>query len=176
MRCPLCKTELVRLTYEGLKVAQCASCRGVLVAEDRLSRIKSIPQRSKEHLENELQESSGEDTVRWVKCPGCWELMEKQRVKKPQLFNIDCCKDCRLVWLDGGELAAVQLGYEASGACRESRELQRRLAEMSPERRAEFERNLASLQAETAHDAEGWVKAIAWAAVEAMSISRPYMP
>jgi Zn-finger nucleic acid-binding protein len=172
VRCPLCNVDLVRLTYEGLKIEQCASCRGVLVSDDRLAGIKTKRERSKQQLEAELDSSRKPDTAKRVRCPGCWEQMEKERCKKPQPFFIDRCEECRLVWLDGGEVAAVQLGYQASGPGRESRELQRRLAEMSPERRAEFERNLAELTTKTTHDFEGTLRAAAWAAVEAMRIVR----
>jgi hypothetical protein len=58
---------------------------------------------------------------------------------------IDECANCGLIWLDGGELASLQLAYEASEQGREARELRRRMEEMPPQRRAEFERALAEL-------------------------------
>ena len=50
-----------------------------------------------------------------------------------------------MIWFDGGELARLQLGHEIRPQAREVAELERRHREMSPERRAEFEKNLANL-------------------------------
>ena len=145
LSCPLCKIDLVRWSYEGLNINQCGSCRGVLVVEGRLGGIQAKRERSRAQLETELGETRGRDTRKIVHCPECSSAMEKRIVKRPHSFAIDCCDDCGLVWLDGGELAALQLAYEASGRGRESRELKRRMDEMSPERRTEFEQNIAKL-------------------------------
>jgi Zn-finger nucleic acid-binding protein len=116
-----------------------------LVSEDRLASIKNRRDHSKEQLQSELDEATRADTRKIVHCPGCSMAMEKRNVKRPNPFSIDRCDECGLIWLDGGELATLQLAYEESDQGRESNELQRRMHEMSPERRAEFERNLTEL-------------------------------
>jgi Zn-finger nucleic acid-binding protein len=143
--CPLCRIELVRLTYEGFGVTQCGSCRGVLVLEGRVGGIKARRERSIEQLGVEIENSSAEDTRTSVPCPSCSHAMYKHSINRPHRFSIDRCDKCHLVWLDGGELAKLQLAFEDSGAGEEASELKRRWDEMSPERRAEFERNLAKL-------------------------------
>jgi len=63
---------------------------------------------------------------------------------------LDVCRSCSLVWLDGGELALVQLGYESSAIFAEAQEMKRRMAQLeaSPNRKAAFEENLARLPVE----------------------------
>jgi hypothetical protein len=60
---------------------------------------------------------------------------------------MDICKSCSLAWFDGGELALMQLAYQSQGKFKNSKDLQRRLAELEadPERKALFEAKLAKM-------------------------------
>ena len=77
--------------------------------------------------------------------------MSKQTARFPVgVVELDVCRSCSLVWLDGGELALVQLGYESSAIFAEAQEMKRRMAQLeaSPNRKAAFEENLARLPVE----------------------------
>jgi len=76
-------------------------------------------------------------------------MVEEYR-KHPVPLHIDTCSDCDLVWFDPGELARMQIGYEATAQAKETAELQHRARNMTPEERTQFERNLANLPEGTA--------------------------
>jgi len=145
MKCPACTAELVRVTYEGLPVFRCQQCCGYLVGRRRLEGIKRSRGKSVEELKQETLAESRADTEQRVRCPRCRVYMKKEFLKDPASFHIDTCASCELIWFDGGELARLQLAHEITPQAREAAEFQRRLREMSPEQRAQFEENLANL-------------------------------
>jgi Zn-finger nucleic acid-binding protein len=78
-----------------------------------------------------------------VSCPTCYRLMFKQCLPVPHLeLQLDVCDRCDVVWLDPGEVALLQLVYEATDWHQDSLEHQRRMLEVlrSPERLARLER------------------------------------
>jgi len=58
-------------------------------------------------------------------------------------FNVDHCKNCRLTWFDGGELAKLQLSYERSPRGRDSKQHYVNYSEISPEEQAKYRRTIA---------------------------------
>ena len=145
MKCPSCAGQLVRTTYEGLPVFRCDACFGYLMGQKRIDGIKRSRGKSVEQLKQETLSEIGEDTKTIVRCPRCRMKMKKQLLSEPVSLHVDWCKQCDLVWLDGGELARMQLGHEMTPQSRDAAEMQRRHKEMDPERRREFEENLAKL-------------------------------
>ncbi len=147
-KCPKCDVPLTRVDYEGFPVMHCAECKGYLVPLDRLESIKRAPRTSQEQLKEEASSEFAGDHSGSIRCPRCHAPMEKERVDNPVLtLYLDRCEQCRLVWLDGGELALVQLAYETSREFLNAEELRQRLRELeaSPERKAQFEADLARL-------------------------------
>jgi len=145
MKCPSCAGQLVRTTYEGLPVFRCDECFGYLLGQKRVDGIKRSRDKSVEQLKEETLSESREDTKTIVRCPRCRMKMKKEFLAEPVFLHVDRCKPCDLVWLDGGELARIQLGHEMTPQSRDAAEMQRRLKEMDPQRRQEFEENLAKL-------------------------------
>lgn len=95
-------------------------------------------------MKQEVQGEIQPDNTKQLRCPRCRRPMNKEHLPKHE-FHLDHCGECDLVWFDGGELALVQLVFENSPQGREAVELRQRLGEMTAERRAEFEKNLAAL-------------------------------
>jgi len=89
--------------------------------------------------------------------------MTKRFLADPALFHLDTCRRCEPVWFDGGELARLQLSYQISPQGKDAAELQRRWREMPPERREEFEQNLARLPVEEAAPFSAFEEALAGA-------------
>lgn len=145
MNCPSCAATLVRVTYEGLPVFRCEHCYGYLVGRGRTEGIKRSREKSVEQLKSEALCEGQSDTQERIRCPRCRGRMNKELLKEPASFHIDTCPSCEFIWFDGGELARLQLAHEIRPQAEEAAELQRRHREMSPEQRAEFERNLAKL-------------------------------
>lgn len=147
-RCPACSVPLVREDYESSWVMRCPSCRGALVSRQRLDAIKRDPERSSTLLKQEARAEHGGDNEALVGCPRCHAIMEKKILTRgAAVLHLDYCPPCDLYWLDGGELALVQLLFETSAKGQEARELQRRAlaASLSPERQARFQEALARL-------------------------------
>ena len=150
MKCPACKVELERETYEDRPVFHCQQCRGYLVNHTQLRFIKGSRQRNEESLEQDAVRQSGTQGQEPVRCPKCLAAtMNKKRMDMTHLggkpFQVDVCKACRLIWFDGGELAKLQLNYELSDKAIEELEMQVQAASRTPQEQAEFERTLADV-------------------------------
>jgi len=76
-------------------------------------------------------------------------MQRRQKNSGAASFAIDYCQRCDLFWLDAGELAKLQLLFEASESGAERQRLKERLENMTPEQRDELERRIADLPEET---------------------------
>lgn len=148
MKCPVCRIPTARVMYEGFMLPHCMQCKGHLVSCNRVEFIKGRRTKTLDELQAEVLAASGADAVEKLRCPGCNRMMEKLKEPPPADFYYDQCQACQWIWFDGGELARLKLTYQISQQGKEAAELQRRLREMTPERRAEFEANLAALPVE----------------------------
>jgi Zn-finger nucleic acid-binding protein len=149
--CPHCRIPLILVDYEGFRIMSCGQCKGHLMYLSRLEPIKRITAKSQQELKDEAAADFKGDNTGKVKCSRCHAPMSKQDIRLPGLnLQIDVCRACSLIWLDGGELALAQLGHEAKGVFANAQELKRRMDEMeaSPERKARFEEILARMPKE----------------------------
>jgi len=73
--------------------------------------------------------------------------MRKERVQitKEQSFSLDLCRDCNVVWFDGGELARMQIQYEKSAQALEAYAFQQREETRTEEEQKELEQAFAEL-------------------------------
>jgi len=167
--CPACATTpLTRTRYEQLPVFACESCGGHLVSATRLEFIERRTDNPPEQLESEATVFNpsaldpGESTSASppVSCPSCKTPMRREvRARSSDVdsglaieVEIDHCEGCSDVWLDPGELAMLQLLYEASPKGQNQKISQERYSQLQsdPERRARFERNFEKLPKGTA--------------------------
>ena len=147
-KCPACTFDLTQRAYEGFRILQCGQCFGHLVPVQRFEAIKRLEGKSLDELKDEVDSSLHEDCASHVKCPRCYRRMDKQTVDLPLVdFQTDLWRTWQLVWLDGGELALVQLAYQIRNNFIDAQELKRRMNELeaTPDRKAQFEQNLANL-------------------------------
>jgi len=115
LKCPACHVLLCAVEYEGQIVHVCPDCRGALVQEPRLERIKRRREQtwSTEEEGRVAGEVAAADKTAWVPCPRCLVYMEKLKVSGAGCaFHLDRCGACQLVWLDPGELELLQIQYE----------------------------------------------------------------
>ena len=73
--------------------------------------------------------------------------MRKERVPvdTDNEFFLDACRDCNVVWFDGGELARLQIQYESSMKALDTYAFQQKAQNRTEEQEEEFQRNLAAL-------------------------------
>jgi len=157
--CPLCIVPLDRVKYEGFPVHKCPKCNGVLIDNGKIENIKREMQAGTEELLHEANAGAAADAARELKCPGCNCTMTKERAFERDLpqemagvqsFGVDVCGECNITWLDGGELAKVQLNYEHSPTGVESHPQHVKYDELSPAEKEAFVRAMADSVPDTA--------------------------
>jgi Zn-finger nucleic acid-binding protein len=73
--------------------------------------------------------------------------MDKRRIRNVNReVNQDVCKNCDAIWFDGGELAEIQLAFEANAQTLEVKKMRERIENMSPAEKAEYERRIGELR------------------------------
>jgi Zn-finger nucleic acid-binding protein len=146
--CPVCLISLLSEEYEGVRIARCPKCRGVLLPGYKFDMIRHFRQRSSADLKQEAEADFSGNTTATLRCPKCRTKMEKHALaRRLSLVTVDYCSTCDRVWLDAGELALAQLVFEASARGRELLDHQQRMLalEASPARKARFEEALARM-------------------------------
>ena len=155
MNCPSCDVSLDRVKYENVSVSQCSQCMGYLVNRNRVLLIKTTQKISSEALQAEVTSHSHPDSQSIIRCPKCRSRpMRKERIpiETDNGFSLDVCRDCNVVWFDGGELARLQIHYESSTKAIEAYAFQQKLQNQTEEEEEEFQQNLAALP-----KAENWL-------------------
>lgn len=111
MNCPRCNTDLVKETIKDINVQfeidKCPSCDGVWFDEGELAKIDRVVEPI--FLEIRHIPTQGEQ-LQGLYCPACYDhpLMEKAEHPRDNKVIIDFCDSCKGIWLDKGELEAIQ--------------------------------------------------------------------
>ncbi len=114
MDCPRCKGSLQEASYEGFPVFRCSDCGGFWVNGDVLldiinKREARIPEAAiavargwqKRHLPKRELDSE-------LECPVCGSALERSVYGYDTGIVIDRCPSGCGIWLDAGELVALQ--------------------------------------------------------------------
>lgn len=106
--CPCCDIQLELGLIDQAEILFCDQCRGILIPNDLFAHV----------TRNRRMEWSGADAIprpldreelkRQIQCPGCERRMEVHPYYGPGNVIIDSCSRCRLVWVDHGEIAAIE--------------------------------------------------------------------
>jgi len=107
MNCPRCDKVMNPVRPDEVAAQQCPKCEGHWLEGEDLRRLETTV--NVRWLEwrtlppEELQ-------AREVACPRCRprEIMKKVRSERDRHVLLDVCGRCHGVWLDGGELRAIQ--------------------------------------------------------------------
>ncbi len=157
--CPLCKVLLERIRYEGFPVHKCPSCHGALLENKRIEHIKRKMDRSLDELVGESNAERANNTVKPIRCPRCHNTMQKHEASADDMasfkvglepFCVDVCTQCDITWLDGGELAKMQIDYEASPKGREAAKHYVSYDELDAAGKAKFVRTIAGATPDSA--------------------------
>ena len=119
MDCPRCVAPLQEQTYEGdVRVDRCASCGGMWLNRGELEAI----QETREHdYSDALSEIGGvarayelarQKALPGIACPRCRRPLVAREYGYCSQILIDVCPDCEGVWLDGGEMRALEQFFE----------------------------------------------------------------
>ncbi|MCI0412423.1 zf-TFIIB domain-containing protein [bacterium] len=132
-RCPVCKSDLRNLSVgKGVAIDFCPRCRGSWFDADELHRVYQdrnaasalllppLPNLKRDPVlckQCETYHSRSEKYCPECKsplpflCPGCQKPLQSSHREG---ISLDCCHDCKGVWLDGGELTALFKYYSAN--------------------------------------------------------------
>lgn len=129
MKCPRDRRELEPGTYEGhITVHNCPDCGGMWLDKGELEEIEEIIghdyteelSRIPDFIGNAF-EMAKQINSREIFCPACGALTEGVEYAYCSQVVINRCPNCGGVWLDKGELEAIEIFYERSR--KESRKL-----------------------------------------------------
>jgi Zn-finger nucleic acid-binding protein len=134
LKCPKCQVPLCQIAYEGSPIQVCPQCRGAVVDESDLARIREHRRLwwSEEQKNETIALAMEADSLARLSCPQCGLAMAKYRVQLTDSpFHVDCCKACRLLWFDSGELELIRMQYAKAARDQPSEDEQARLTKVA---------------------------------------------
>ena len=105
--CTVCHTDLALASLEEQRVLYCQSCRGVLLTHHAFAELVSVMSSKIPASETRPTPIDPQELERSLECPVCTRSMETHPYYGPGNVVIDSCHDCRMIWLDHGELDIV---------------------------------------------------------------------
>lgn len=124
MKCPIDGGALAPQTYEAnIEVDQCGSCGGMWLDPKELERIQDTQDRDYSEEIKQLPDLVGQayamalaKSKPAVSCPKCDQTMERREHGSCSQVMIDVCPHCRGIWLDKGEIDALEVFFERTSA------------------------------------------------------------
>ena len=111
MNCPRCQSTLQTVVIPeaefNLEVARCPECKGIWFDQNELQAIENVI----EPVLFEIRQIPSEyDQLTALNCPFCEDhpRMAKAEHQRDEQVIMDICEQCNGIWLDGGELEAIQ--------------------------------------------------------------------
>ncbi|GMQ91496.1 MAG: hypothetical protein BMS9Abin11_0805 [Gammaproteobacteria bacterium] len=122
MHCPIDNNELEKQTYEAdIEIDVCPRCAGIwldrgeleaieeTIENDYIEELEKFPDYVGNAYTMALQKKAAEIT-----CPDCNTAMERKEYAYTSQIMIDKCPKCHGIWLDKGELEALEIFFEKS--------------------------------------------------------------
>jgi Zn-finger nucleic acid-binding protein len=139
LQCPRCTSGLAARRYAELEVEECDRCGGLFLTPAMLSRVvESRDQPTGLRLALPQSQPFLEQEVRYLGCPVCQKLMNRQAFGRVSGVVVDVCRS-HGVWFDSGELTHVIQFVERGGL--------ERARERETEERSEQVRTLRAAEA-----------------------------
>lgn len=105
MKCPKCQDEtLDSRVVRGVEVDRCPACQGVWFDEEELSKLIDDKAVGNSKLKGA---DKGQDRQPGV-CPRDGTRLLRVYSKRNRSVVLDCCSECKGVWLDGGEFQRLK--------------------------------------------------------------------
>ena len=120
MKCPRDQVDLERSTYEAaIEIDRCERCGGVFLDRGELEVLQATVERDyRDELAAAPDLVGGAHSMALaaarppVECPRCAVPMERREHGYSSQILIDVCSQCGGVWLDRGELEALEVFFE----------------------------------------------------------------
>jgi Zn-finger nucleic acid-binding protein len=138
LHCPRCTRGLATRRYAELEVEECDQCGGLFLTPAMLDRVvESRDQSTGLRLALPQPKPFLEQEIRYLRCPACDKLMNRQAFGRISGVVVDVCRS-HGVWFDAGELTQVMQFVERGGL--------ERAREREAEERSEQVRRLRAAQ------------------------------
>lgn len=144
VHCPACDAELVTALVDEVPAALCPGCHGVLFSSTEFRQIVEDRRAAYSGPETVVNAPHPAEFERHLSCPGCHRKMEVHPYYGAGRAIIDSCGDCKLVWVDQGELTNL----ERSPGRRSHAMMEVQSQVVSPRPLAEIEAEAANREAE----------------------------
>jgi len=106
--CPVCGIALSHGSIERCDALYCEQCRGLLLDGEDFSRVVGRRRAKRTGPCDEPRPLNPEELQRIVNCPVCHRRMDVHPYYGPGNVVVDSCAPCRLIWLDHGEIGAIE--------------------------------------------------------------------
>lgn len=106
--CPVCRQRLAQASLDELPALYCRRCRGVLMQQSVFGKLIQQRRASAHGPGKPPPALNADELKRGINCPRCKKRMGTHPYLGPGNIVIDNCTNCQLVWLDPGELTAIE--------------------------------------------------------------------
>lgn len=123
MKCPTDQTDLQHQTYEGeIEIDRCPSCDGVWLDQGELE--KAQENLTADHSDSLARIGSVAQAYEFARqkakipssCPKCASQLQHEEYGYCSQILVDRCPNCLGIWLDAGELQALEVFFETQRA------------------------------------------------------------
>ena len=120
MNCPRCQVALATKNYEAdVAVDACPKCGGMWLERGELDRIGETVQHDysdmlvqPDYTADDSYEVARQKARPDIRCPKCGKEMSKGECRYGSLVLADVCAACGGMWLDRGEVQALEVFFE----------------------------------------------------------------
>ncbi len=107
--CPCCQEPLRTGEIDSHRALYCGNCYGILIRNGTFGEILRNRRAARAEMEaQDVRPISPDAYDRVLHCPSCHGRMETHPYYGPGNVVIDSCAPCGCVWLDHGELLALE--------------------------------------------------------------------
>jgi Zn-finger nucleic acid-binding protein len=105
--CPGCHSQLFDASIDGCRGLHCSQCKGLLIDQSSFLTIVEYRRALAQGPPARPTPLSRDHLQRQIRCPRCGEIMDTHPYYGPGNIVIDRCSQCRVIWLDHGELGTI---------------------------------------------------------------------
>jgi len=156
--CPRCRAPLTVTAIGSAMLEECGACGGVWVDADSFQQICQSREQQSAYVgagsplaAPSLGSAAEHDSVKYVKCPACGQLMNRMNFARHSGVVVDVCKR-HGTWFDRDELRRI-IEFIRAGGLDAARERERSELQLEKQRLKERERASSAMPSYDAGDA-----------------------